>query len=73
MEKLYANIIVDVTVDALNKSFVYVVPDDLVGKVKAGDKVVFPFGKGDKEREGFVLELLTLEQLKNKNFYKNEA
>ena len=73
MEKLYANIIVDVTVDALNKSFVYVVPDDLIGKVKAGDKVVFPFGKGDKEREGFVLELLTLEQLKNKNFYKNEA
>ena len=73
MEKIFANIIVDVTVDALNKSFVYVVPEDLVGKVKAGDKVVFPFGKGDKEREGFVLELLTLEQLKNKNFYKNEA
>ena len=73
VEKIFANIIVDITVDALNKSFVYVVPESLVGKVKAGDKVVFPFGTGNKEREGFVLELLTFEQLKNKNFYKNEA
>ena len=73
MEKIFANIIVDVTVDALNKSFVYVVPDDLVGKVKPGDKVIFPFGRGNSDREGFVLELLNLEQLKSKNFYKKEA
>ena len=73
MEKLFANIIVDLTTDALKKTFVYAIPDDLVGKVKQGDKVIFPFGKGNKEREGFVLEILTLEQLKNKSFYKNEA
>ena len=73
MEKIFANIIVDVTVDALNKSFVYVVPEDLVGKVKPGDKVIFPFGRGNTDREGFVLELLNLEQLKTKNFYKKEA
>ena len=73
MEKVFANIIVDVTVDALNKSFVYVVPDDLIGKIKPGDKVIFPFGKGNTDREGFVLELLSLEQLKSKNFYKKDA
>lgn len=73
MEKLFANIIVDLTTDALKKTFVYAIPDDLVGKVKQGDKVIFPFGKGNKEREGFVLEILTLEQLKNKSFYKNDA
>lgn len=73
MERVFANIIVDVTVDALNKSFVYVVPDDLVGKVKPGDKVIFPFGRGNAEREGFILELLNLEQLQTKNFYKKDA
>lgn len=71
MEKLFANIIVDLTTDALKRTFVYAIPEDLVGVVKQGDKVIFPFGRGNKEREGFVLEILTLEQLKNKNFYKN--
>ena len=73
MEKLFANIIVDLTTDALNKTFVYAIPDSLVGKVKQGDKVIFPFGLGNKEREGYILEILNIEQLKNKNFYKRET
>lgn len=73
MDSLYANIIVDITTEALNKSFVFKVPNDLRGKLKAGDKVIFPFGRGNKEKEGFILELLTEEQLKNKKFYKKDA
>ena len=73
MEELFANIIVDVSAEALNKSFVFKVSEDLKGVLKPGDKVIFPFGKYNADREGFVLEILTLEQLKNKNFYKKEA
>ncbi len=72
MKEYFANIIVDLSTDALNKSFVYKIPDDLISDLKPGDKVIFPFGKGNKESEGFVLEILSLEQLKEKNFYKND-
>lgn len=72
MIDLFANIIVDIKAEALNKSFVFKVPDELKDKVKPGDKVIFPFGKGNKRREGFIIELLTLDRLKEKNFYKKE-
>ena len=72
MGKVFASIIVDITTNALNKPFIYVVPDHLIDKVKAGDKVVFPFGRWNADKEGFVLELLDLEQLKEKSFYKND-
>ena len=41
-------------------------------KIKRGDKVVFPFGRGNNDKEGFVLELLTLDELKEKKFYKED-
>ena len=73
MEKTFASIIVDITTDALNKPFLYVVPDKFIDKIKLGDKVVFPFGKNNADKEGFVLELLNLEQLKEKSFYQKDA
>lgn len=71
-EQLFANIIVDVTSEALNKPFVYKIGVDLVEKVKPGEKVIFPFGIGNKVREGFILEILNETQLKEKNFYKKD-
>lgn len=73
IEKTYASIIVDITANSLNKPFIYVVPDSLVDKIKVGDKVVFPFGKGNKDKEGFVLELLNIDQLKEKKYYQNDT
>ena len=70
MEQIFANIIVDAT--TLNKSFIFKVSDELKGKIKRGDKVVFPFGRGNNDKEGFVLELLTLDELKEKRFYKED-
>lgn len=72
MNEYFANIIVDITTTALNKSFVYKIPNELVSVVKPGDKVVFPFGNSNKEKEGFVLEIMTIDQLKEKNFFKRE-
>ena len=37
--------------------FQYRVPDRLQGKVAVGDCVVVPFGKGDTQRKGYVIEL----------------
>ena len=73
MGKVFANIIVDITTDALNKPFVYVVPEDLVSVLKPGDKVIFPFGKYNSDKEGYILEILTLDQLKEKSFYKKDS
>ena len=72
MEKQFANIIIDLTTDALNKSFLYKIPDELQGKIKRGDKVIIPFGRGDSDREGFIFELLDENELKEKKFYKED-
>lgn len=53
----YANIIVDISHEKVDRPFQYKVPDSLVGKVEAGMQVVIPFGKGNKEIAGFILEL----------------
>ena len=68
--KVFANIIVDAT--TLNKTFLFKVPDDLAKKIKRGDKVIFPFRKGNTDKEGFVLELLNIDEIKEKKFYKED-
>lgn len=70
--KLYASILVDIKTQALNRPFIYIVPDSLKDSLHVGDKVIFPFGKGNKEKEGFIIELLTIDSLKNKNFFKKD-
>lgn len=70
MNQLFANIIVDAT--TLNKTFIFKIPERLKNKIKRGDKVLFPFGKGNNEKEGFIFEILTLDELKEKKFYKED-
>ena len=53
---MYANVIVEYGVKALNKMFIYKIPNELLGKVKVGMKVYVPFGY--QEVFGFVLEIL---------------
>lgn len=53
----YADIIVDISHERLDKSFQYEVPDALIGKIRPGSVVRIPFGKGKKDRIGYVLEL----------------
>ena len=72
MERVFASVIVDISIESLNKPFIYLVPDNLLDKIKPGDKVVFPFGKSNADKEGYILELLSLEQLKEKSYYNKE-
>ena len=69
---LYASVIVDIDSDAVDKAFLYLIPKELESEIKIGDKVLFPFGKGNKEKEGFVISIDTKEDLKNSERAKND-
>ena len=57
MNKSYADIIVDISHEALDRTFVYRIPDALSESVAVGDRVLIPFGKGNRQIAGFVMEL----------------
>lgn len=52
---IYANIIVDISIEKLDKTFQYLVPEELEGKIAEGMQVRIPFG--NREITGYVLEL----------------
>lgn len=53
----YANIIVNISHENLDKTFQYLVPENLKGTISVGDYVTIPFGRGNRLIEGYVLEL----------------
>lgn len=57
MAKLYANIIVDISQEKLDRSFSYLVPEAMHSQIHIGDVVEIPFGKGNRITKGYVLEL----------------
>lgn len=54
---IYADIIIDISVENLDRTFQYRVPDDLCDVIAVGDRVAVPFGNGNRQLKGFVLEL----------------
>ncbi len=58
MEKgKYANIIVDISHEKVDRPFQYKVPQALMGQLFAGSHVQVPFGNGNHLRRGYVMEL----------------
>ncbi|MBR5407033.1 MAG: primosomal protein N' [Lachnospiraceae bacterium] len=53
----YANIIVNISHENLDKTFQYIVPKTLEDTINVGDYVTMPFGRGNKLIGGYVLEL----------------
>ncbi|MBP5281847.1 MAG: primosomal protein N' [Lachnospiraceae bacterium] len=51
----YADVIVDISHEKLDRSFQYEVPDGLAQQVKPGTCVMIPFGKGDRKIKGYVV------------------
>ncbi|MBR6485362.1 MAG: hypothetical protein IKT17_01605 [Lachnospiraceae bacterium] len=51
----YANIIVNISHENLDKTFQYMIPDRFKNILKVGDYVTIPFGRGNKLIEGYVL------------------
>ncbi len=52
---MYADIIVDITHEKLDKVFQYGVPPRLEGALRVGMEVIVPFGKSNKEICGYVV------------------
>lgn len=57
MSKLYADIIINISHEALDKVFQYEVPLPLRENITVGTKVIVPFGRGNKEQSGYVVRL----------------
>ena len=54
---MYAQVIVDITHEKLDKVFEYRIPAELEHVVHVGMEVVVPFGKGNLETNGYVIGL----------------
>ena len=54
---IYADIIIDISSDKLDRSFQYRVPEKLEREIKVGMVVSIPFGNGNQLRKGYVTGL----------------
>lgn len=54
---MYAWIVPDIISSAVDKPFLYKVPDELIEKAELGKVVKVPFGKGNKLKKGYILDL----------------
>lgn len=54
---LYADVIVDISNENLDKTYQYIIPDELEDKASAGVPVIIPFGRGNREIKGYIIGL----------------
>ena len=54
---IYADVIIDISHEALDKVFQYRVPFSIAEDIKPGVKVIVPFGRGNRETAGYVISL----------------
>lgn len=57
MSGKYANIIIDISHEKLDRTFQYKIPAGLQEKIRPGCCVSIPFGQGNHIRKGYVLEV----------------
>ncbi len=53
----YADIIIDISHENLDKTYQYAVPEELSSQAVIGALVVVPFGKGNRQINGYIVEL----------------
>lgn len=53
----FANIIVDISHEKLDRPFGYIIPERLEKEITVGTVVVIPFGKGNRQIKGYVIEI----------------
>ncbi len=54
---LFADVIIDISHSSLDRTFQYRIPEDLKDSLEPGNVVLVPFGKGDREKKGYVLRI----------------
>lgn len=53
----YADIIIDISHENLDKTYQYAIPEELCSQAVIGALVVVPFGKGNRQINGYIVEL----------------
>ena len=56
-EGRYANIIIDISHEKVDRTFQYKIPASLAGVLEPGNSVTVPFGQGNRLRQGYVIEV----------------
>ena len=51
---MFADVIVDIQHEKLDKIFQYRIPEELESRLQPGMEVVVPFGKGNRQIKGYV-------------------
>ena len=54
---MYAEVIVDISHEKLDRPFTYRIPDSLLTELEEGDMVDIPFGQGNKIISGYVIRI----------------
>ena len=54
---LYANIIIDISLEKLDRTFQYLIPEMLADQIHPGTPVEIPFGNGNRHMRGYVVEV----------------
>ena len=52
---VYIDVIVDISVNSLDRIFQYRVPEELLDAVTVGCQVNVPFGSGNRRRQAYVI------------------
>lgn len=55
MSPKFADIIIDISHEAIDRSFQYRIPEELKGQIRIGSSVSIPFGRGNSVRKGYVI------------------
>ncbi|AIY80213.1 primosomal protein N' [Clostridium botulinum] len=58
---IYAEIIINSDANEVDRPFTYKIPDEFMDKVGVGYRVKVPFGKGNRNVDGFIFRILTEE------------
>ncbi len=57
MSQKYADIIIDISHEAIDRTFQYIIPNDMEENIEVGMQVSVPFGQGNKVRKGYVISI----------------
>jgi len=55
--KVYADIIIDISLESLDRTYQYGVPDELLESAVIGALVMVPFGRGSRKINGYIVDL----------------
>ncbi len=57
MSQKYADIIIDISHEAIDRTFQYIIPEDLEDSLEVGMQVSVPFGQANRKRKGYVINI----------------